>query len=64
MPRFSLRTLMVVMLLGGPLCAWGWQQRNRWQSQRKVKGYIQDARERARANPRFISPWLEPEDQL
>ena len=24
MPRFSLRTLIVVMLLGGPLCALGW----------------------------------------
>ena len=22
--RFSLRTLIVVMLLGGPACAWGW----------------------------------------
>jgi hypothetical protein len=22
MPRFSLRTLIVVMLLGGPVCAW------------------------------------------
>jgi hypothetical protein len=24
MPRFSLRTLIVVMLLGGPVCAVGW----------------------------------------
>jgi hypothetical protein len=24
MPRYSLRTLMAVMLLGGPVCAWEW----------------------------------------
>jgi hypothetical protein len=30
MPRFSLRTLMVVMLLGGPVCAWGWRMWRQW----------------------------------
>jgi hypothetical protein len=24
--RFRLRTLMIVMTLGGPLCAWGWKE--------------------------------------
>jgi len=23
--RFRLRTLLILMLLGGPLCAWGWK---------------------------------------
>jgi hypothetical protein len=32
MPRFSLRTLLVVMLLGGPVCAWG---RLRWEAYRE-----------------------------
>ncbi len=33
---YSLRTLLIAMLLGGPLCAWGWRQyqayreRQRW----------------------------------
>jgi hypothetical protein len=27
--RYKLRTLVVVMLLGGPLCSWGWKV---WQS--------------------------------
>jgi hypothetical protein len=30
--RYSLRTLVVVMLLGGPLCAWGWSE---WQRDRR-----------------------------
>src|SRR5262245_57852407 len=28
--RFSLRTLIIVMLLGGPLCAWGWREWAKW----------------------------------
>jgi hypothetical protein len=32
MRRFSLRTLIVVMLLGGLVCAWGWR---RWEKSRK-----------------------------
>jgi hypothetical protein len=28
--RYSLRTLLIVMLLGGPLCAWGWRERVRY----------------------------------
>jgi hypothetical protein len=30
--RYSLRTLVVVMLLGGPLCAWGWRE---WERDRR-----------------------------
>lgn len=28
--RFSLRTLLLVMLLMGPLCAWGWSKYHTW----------------------------------
>ncbi len=36
--RYSLRTLLVLMLLGGPLCAWGWQ---RWEAYRTDRGFDQ-----------------------
>jgi hypothetical protein len=34
MLRFSLRTLIVVMLLGGPLSAYGWR---RWEAWRQAE---------------------------
>jgi hypothetical protein len=41
MPRFSLQTLIVVMLLGGPLCAWGWRDFARWRAKQAVEAQRQ-----------------------
>src|SRR4051794_6646217 len=37
--RFSLRTLIIVMLLGGPLCAWGWREWVAYRLRRLDEGY-------------------------
>lgn len=34
--RFSLRTLLIVMLIAGPLCAFGWQKWESYQAQREI----------------------------
>ena len=40
--RYSLRTLVVVMLLGGPLCAVAWRCWERWTaSDDHDRGYIE-----------------------
>jgi hypothetical protein len=36
--RYRLRTLLIVMLLSGPLSAWGWKE---WQRYSKVVGPLQ-----------------------
>jgi hypothetical protein len=54
-PRFSLRTLLVAMLLLGPLGAVGWKEWQRWrewEAQRAADLEIQRERERAIANVR------------
>jgi hypothetical protein len=35
--RFSLRTLLIVMLIAGPLCAVGWQQWQLYQARRELE---------------------------
>jgi hypothetical protein len=37
MPRFSLRTLIVVMLLGGPVSALGWQRWEWWREEESAR---------------------------
>jgi hypothetical protein len=40
--RYRLRTLLIVMLLGGPLCAWGWKVWNlpEWQTYRDARATV------------------------
>lgn len=33
-PRYSLRTLLILMLLVGPLCIWGWPAFETWRDER------------------------------
>jgi hypothetical protein len=40
--RFSLRTLLILMLLGGPLGAWGWKK---WQAYRARVAEAEEAHE-------------------
>ena len=35
--RFSLRTLLIVMLIAGPLCAFGWRQWQLYQTRREME---------------------------
>jgi hypothetical protein len=60
MPRFSLRTLIVVMLLGGPALT---GVRNVAITTRP-ETFLEGARRRAAKTPRTVGiPWLVPEDQ-
>jgi hypothetical protein len=37
MRRFSLRTLIIVMLVGGPVCAWGWREGQSYVRQEEIR---------------------------
>jgi hypothetical protein len=37
MRRYSLRTLLVVTLLGGPVLAWGWQEWKEYEREQEKK---------------------------
>ena len=56
-PRFSLRTLLIAMLLLGPLGAVGWKEWRRWREleyQRAVELELRQERERAIAMRRAM----------
>ncbi len=39
--RFSLRSLLIVMLLAGPLSAWGWSKWQTWQEHWEIQAELE-----------------------
>src|SRR5687768_7550716 len=61
-PQFSLRALLIFMLVAGPLCGWGWtrfQAWKEWQIQQQARQLQQKQYATAMAQLQVISLWNE-----